>query len=46
MSMSKNLKLTFCLGGLLAPWLLVSAPLAADEALTLHQAVTVPLGVC
>ncbi len=44
MSMSTNLKLTFCLGGLLVPWLLASVPsVAADEALKLNTAVTLGL---
>src|SRR5277367_6320958 len=42
-SMSKNLKLTICLGGLLAPWLLASASLPPDAAgLTLDTVVTLP----
>jgi hypothetical protein len=43
-SMSKNLKLTICLGGLLAPCLLASASLqAVAGALTLDTVVTLPL---
>jgi hypothetical protein len=41
---SGNLKLTICLGGLLAPWLLASAGLPAVAAgLTLDTVVTLPL---
>jgi hypothetical protein len=44
MSMSKNLKWTICLGGLLAPWLLASASLpAVAGALTLDTVVTLPV---
>ena len=44
LSVSKNLKLTICLGGLLAPWLLASASLpAVAGALTLDTVVTLPL---
>jgi hypothetical protein len=44
MSMSKNLKLTICLGGLLAPCLLASASLPAVGAgLTLDTVVTLPI---
>jgi hypothetical protein len=43
-SMSKNLKLTICLGGLLAPWLLASAsPPAVAAGLTLEQIVQLPM---
>jgi hypothetical protein len=41
-SISKNLKLTICLGGLLAPWLLASVTPAAAQ-LTLDTVVTLPL---
>ena len=44
MSVSKKLKWTICLGGLLAPWLLASAsPPAVADALTLDTVVTLPL---
>jgi hypothetical protein len=44
LSVSKNLKLTVCLGRLLAPWLLASASLpAVAGALTLDTVVTLPL---
>src|ERR1700692_862677 len=44
MLVSKNLKWTICLGGLLAPWLLASASLPAVAAgLTLDTVVTLPL---
>jgi hypothetical protein len=42
--MSKNLKWTICLGGLIAPWLLAPASLPAVAAgLTLDTVVTLPL---
>jgi hypothetical protein len=43
MSVSKNLKLTICLGGLLAPWLLASASLPAVAQLNLEQVVSLPV---
>jgi hypothetical protein len=42
--MSKNLKLTICLGGLLAPWLLASVNVPAVAAgLTVEQIVQLPM---
>jgi hypothetical protein len=43
MSVSKNLKWTICLGGLLAPWLLASASVPAVAQLHLEQVVSLPV---
>ena len=43
MLVSKNLKWTICLGGLLAPWLLASASVPAVAQLNLEKVVTLPL---
>src|SRR6516165_8669516 len=43
MSVSKNLKWTICLGGLLAPWLLAGASLPAVAQLNLEQVVAMPV---
>jgi hypothetical protein len=43
-SISRNLKLTICLGGLLVPWLFASASVpAVADALNLEQVVTLPV---